>query len=168
MDHYIWKPATTLTFYITYKEKLDEIYETYANEVERTENSGGTLILPSVVIDGVSVHLEFTDVLVTPHNLRSDVFQPDVLTAIDVIMSLGDQGLLNYTLQWYYFVGDARVVTNYWVESINEDETRGTCGFVYDTGSLEYYGFNGNHIHLPADVNILNSPEYMRWFWICA
>ena len=103
----------------------------------------------------------------TPHNLRNDTFQPGVLTAIDVIMSLGDMGLINYTLQWYDEVGAARVVKNFWVESINEDATTGTCGFVYDTGSLEFYGFLGNHIHLPADVLVLNSPEYMRWFWIC-
>lgn len=167
MDHYLWKPGTRLEFRKTNDFRLARIYETYVAEVERTRNSTGTFILPSITIDGLTIDLTFTNVSVTPHNLRNDTLQPGVLTAIDVIMSLGDLGLINYTLQWYDDIGQARVVKNYWVESINEDATVGTCGFVYDTGSMEYYGFGGNHIHLPADVRVLNSPEYMRWFWIC-
>lgn len=104
---------------------------------------------------------------VTPHNLRPDVFQRDVVTAIDVILSLGDQGKLNYTLQWYESIGSARVVKNYWVESINGDEAEGRCGFVHEEGRLQGLDFGGNHIHLPADVKVLNSPDYAWWFYIC-
>jgi len=51
------------------------------------------------------------------------------------------------------------------VDGINEDEAHGTCGFVYEAGSekLRY----GNHIHIPSDYRIINSPEYEEWFWIC-
>jgi succinate dehydrogenase/fumarate reductase cytochrome b subunit len=167
MDHYLWKPGTRVKFYTTEEEKLEGIYATFAADVERTKNTTGTFILPVIEIDGFRVDLTFHDVPVTPHNLRNDTFQPGVLTAIDVIMSLGDLGLINYTLQWYDAIGQAKVVRNYWVERINEDKAAGTCGFVYDTGSLEFHGFLGNHIHLPADVRVLNSPEYMQWFWIC-
>jgi succinate dehydrogenase/fumarate reductase cytochrome b subunit len=167
MDHYLWKNGTRLEFFTTSEERLERIYESFVAEVERSKNSTDTFILPEITIRGNSFDLLFTDVPVTPHNLRNDTFQPGVLTAIDVIMSLGDLGLINYTLQWYDDLGSARVVKNYWVESINEDAAIGTCGFVYDTGSIGYYGFGGNHIHLPADVRVLNSPEYMRWFWIC-
>ena len=167
MDHFIWKPGTDLEIIRTGEERLERIYQTYRNEVERTNNITGTFILPSITIDGLTFKTEFTDVPVTPHNIRNGTLQPGVLTAIDVILSLGDLGLINYTLQWYEEIGQAKVVNSYWVESINEDATVGTCGFVYDTGSQGYYGFAGNHIHLPADVRVLNSPDYMRWFWIC-
>ncbi|MHA2353254.1 MAG: hypothetical protein ACXABX_09060 [Candidatus Thorarchaeota archaeon] len=167
MDHYLWKPGTRLKFYTTSEEKLERIYESFVAEVERSKNRTGTFILPEITIRGNSFNILFTEVPVTPHNLRNDTLQPGVLTAIDVIMSLGDLGLINYTLQWYDDLGSARVVKNYWVDSINEDAAIGTCGFVYDTGSIGYYGFGGNHIHLPADMRVLNSPEYMRWFWIC-
>ena len=40
-------------------------------------------------------------------------------------------------------------------------------GFVYEAGSLYYVGFRGNHIHLPSDFRILNSPYYVEFFWIC-
>jgi succinate dehydrogenase/fumarate reductase cytochrome b subunit len=167
MDHYIWKPGTTLRFFMTGKERLDSIYQTYVEEVQRLADNGGVTILSEITIDGINTFVSFQDIVVTPHNLRNDTFQDGVLTAIDVIMTLGDLGLIDYELKWYEAVGRARVVKNYWVESINNQTTTGTCGFVYDTGSLVYRGFNGNHIHLPSDANVLNSPEYMRWFWIC-
>jgi hypothetical protein len=167
MDHYHWKPGTTLSFYHAGERSINRIHETYAEEVQRLADNGGVTILPEITIDGRSSFVSFQNVVVTPHNLRNDTFQDGVITAIDVIMTLGDQGLIDYELQWYDAVGRATVIRNYWVESINNQTTTGTCGFVYDTGSQEFHGFAGNHIHLPSDVNVLNSPDYMRWFWIC-
>ena len=167
MDHYHWKPGTRLSFYIVDERNIDRIHETYAEEVQRLADNGGVTILPEVTIDGRLNFASFQNVVVNAHNLRNDTFQDGVITAIDVIMTLGDLGLIDYELKWYDRVGGARVVRNYWVESINNETTAGTCGFVYDTGSLEFHGFAGNHIHPPSDVNVLNSPDYMRWFWIC-
>ena len=28
-------------------------------------------------------------------------------------------------------------------------------------------GAHGNHIHIPSDLRIINSPEYVEFFWIC-
>ena len=56
---------------------------------------------------------------------------------------------------------------SYWIEAINDDTSVGRCGFVYEEGSNRYQGFNGNHIHIPSDSRVLNSPEYVEWFWIC-
>ena len=52
-------------------------------------------------------------------------------------------------------------------KDINDDKSQGRCGFVYEEGSNEFRRFDGNHIHIPSDYRILNSPEYMEWFWIC-
>jgi hypothetical protein len=95
------------------------------------------------------------------------MFQDVVITAMDVIMTLGDNGLISYDLQWYNSIGSAGIVQDYFVERINDDESFGRCGFVYEEGSNKYSGFKGNHIHIPADIRVLNSPEYMEWFWIC-
>ena len=56
-------------------------------------------------------------------------------------------------------------ILNYFVDGINNDISYGTCGFVYESGSerLSY----GNHIHIPSDYRVINSPEYVEWFWIC-
>jgi hypothetical protein len=31
----------------------------------------------------------------------------------------------------------------------------------------DFSGFSGSHIHIPADVRMILSPEYELWFWIC-
>lgn len=61
----------------------------------------------------------FEDVDVTAHNLRSDVLGEGVITAMDVILSLGDQDEITYELKWYESIGTARLVKNYWVEAID-------------------------------------------------
>jgi hypothetical protein len=167
MDHYPWKEDTELVFYKPDSSFINGIFETFREEVTRLEENGGEVIIPEVLISGgrISMHLE--DVVVTPHNLRSDVFQDGVITAIDVIISLADQGNLTYELKWYDSIGDASVVRSYWVDTINGKDSYGTCGWVYESGSWTFRGFIGNHIHLPSDVRILNSPEYVEWFWIC-
>lgn len=82
-------------------------------------------------------------------------------------MSLADEGEITYQLQWYESIGTASIVKNYWVEAINDDVAYGTCGFVYESGSYLFKFFKGNHIHLPSDARVINSPEYVEFFWIC-
>jgi hypothetical protein len=145
---------------------LLNIYDTFKEEVLRLNANNGTIIIPSVEINSPTNNLNFMDVEVNSHNLRNDMFQDGVITAIDVIMSLGDQDSLTYILNWYTTIGTAEV-KNYYVDGINQDKARGTCGFVYEAGDLDYYGFSGNHIHIPADIRIITSPEYELWFYIC-
>ena len=57
------------------------------------------------------------------------------------------------------------IAADYWVDAINEDKAYGRSGFVYEAGSLRYQFSSGNHIHLPSDARILNSPEYVKYFW---
>ncbi|MHA2081935.1 MAG: hypothetical protein ACW99H_12405, partial [Candidatus Thorarchaeota archaeon] len=47
MDHYVWKPETSLKFIRINKDRLDTIYRSYAEEVARTEIGGGQLVIPS-------------------------------------------------------------------------------------------------------------------------
>lgn len=61
----------------------------------------------------------------------------------------------------------ARLVKNYWVESINGDSASGRCGFVHEEGSVSNMNRDGNHIHLPSGIKALTSPEYAWWFYIC-
>ena len=83
-------------------------------------------------------------------------FIENVTTALDVIMSLGDLGQLTYVLKWYDSIGTAETVRSYWVESIDSDSAYARCGFVYESGSIR---FNySNHIHIPTDIRVLNSP----------
>ena len=166
-DHYPWKDGTTLHFSRTDPEDLEGIYSVFREEVKRRKENNGRLTIPKVVIIGRYDKKEFENVEVTPHNLRGDIFKEGVITAIDVILSLGDQDEITYKLKWYESIGSARIVKDYWVEAIDDDESHGRCGFVYEAGASRYKGFTGNHIHLPSDIRVLNSPEYVLFFWIC-
>ena len=131
------------------------------------QENEGKIIIPTVYITGRTFGETFYDVEVTAHNLRNDVFQDGIITAIDVVLSLGDIGSIEYDLQWYESIGTAEIVKNYWVEGINGDISKGRCGFVYESGDEDMVGSQGNHIHLPSDTRVLNSPEYVWYFWIC-
>jgi hypothetical protein len=166
-DHYPWKDGSVLYFFKVQSSRLELTYSIFREEIARLNINDGKIVIPRVIINGPSVKEEFLDVVVSPHNLRNDTFQDGVITAIDVILSLGDEGKLEYGLKWYESIGTARIVKNYWVESIGDDVASGRCGFVYESGDLDLQGFAGNHIHLPSDSRVLNSPEYVLFFWIC-
>ncbi|UCH72060.1 MAG: hypothetical protein JSW62_00485 [Thermoplasmatales archaeon] len=166
MDHYPWKDRSNLSFYKANPSRLNEIYSIFRDEVTRRKSNDGKLIIPKVIIRGQKSTKEFNDVEVMPHNVRYDLFKKDLTTALDAIMSLGDQGKIKYELKWMESIGRAEVVKNYWVWGIDDDIEQNRCGFVYEAGSVNHR-FSGNHIHLPTDSRILNSPEYMEFFWIC-
>ena len=167
MDHYPWKDGAYLTFFETTPERVDETHSYFQKELERLRENNGEVVIPIVYISGILDTWQFENVTVTPHNLRSDMFQEGTITAIDVILSMGDQGLVNYTLQWYQSIGGARIVKSYWVEDLMGDRSDGRCGFVHEEGNVLRINRVGNHIHLPADVKVLNSPDYAWWFYIC-
>ena len=167
MDHYPYKDKMYIRIFEDDKVMIDRVHKVFSEEIQRKEQNGGTVIIPTVIIRGPRNDLRFTNVTVKPHNLRNDTFQDGVITAIDVILSLGDDQKLSYDLQWFDSIGTAGVVRSYWVSRINEDRMRGRCGFVYEAGSWSYEGFRGNHIHIPSDFRVINSPEYEEWFWIC-
>ncbi len=167
MDHYLIKEKTSIEIIQKEASYINQIYDVYREEIERLNENQGKIIIPEVIIEGKTDTIQFTDVEVQPHNLRSDIFQPDVITAIDVILTLGDEGNISYDLQWYDTVGTAGIVRSYYVQRIDDDESYDRCGFVYEEGSYLFEGFQGNHVHILSDIRVINSPEYEKWFWIC-
>lgn len=165
MDHFPVKDRTTIRILREDDQRLQRRYEVFREETARRTRPD-RIVIPEVLIRGPTANLSFENVEVTGHNLRKDTLQPGVITAVDVIMSLAEQGKLTYDLLWREnIIGN--LVKNYWVERIDEDEAYGGCGFVYEAGSLKFRGFSGNHIHIPTDIRVLNSPEYVEFFWIC-
>jgi hypothetical protein len=168
MDQYPYKRGTTLRIKREGADRMQELAQTFRDEVARLEAHGGQTIVPEVRIDSPRDNLRFTDVLVTPHDTRTDMLQPATLTGLDIILSLQDQGQLSdVRLTWYNRIGRADPVETYFVERINDAVASGKCGFVYEAGPTRYAGFRGNHVHIPSDVRVIVAPEYSRWFWIC-
>jgi PKD repeat protein len=164
MDHYPYKDKTTTHLFREDPSRISKIHSYFKEEVDRVEANDGKVIIPKVTLRLRSKTLTFTNVEVTAHNLRNDTFQDGVITAIDVILSLADQEEITYKLTWYEKIGQAEIL-NYFVDGINDNIAHGTCGFVYEEGSEKLRW--GNHIHIPSDYRIINSPEYEEWFWIC-
>ena len=170
MDMYPYKDGTHVQMYKEEREgRMADIYRTFREEVTRWEQNGGQVVLPEVKIQNpVRRDLIFRDVVVAVHDVRTDVLQPGVVTALDVLLSLAEQGeLARLKLTWYERIGSADPVDSYWVEQIDGDEAYSSCGFVYETGPQQFSGFRGSHIHIPSDVRAIVSPEYAFWFWIC-
>jgi hypothetical protein len=166
IDHFPYKPKMYIELFTTSSSAIQFRYNTFKEEIIRLTNNNSTIIIPDIYIRSPTNNLHFQNVEVTPYNTRDDFFQDGVITAIDAIMSLGDQGLLTYKLNWYTTIGLAEV-KNYYIDGINSDNAYGKCGFVYEVGDTIFSGFTGNHIHIPSDIRILTSPEYEEWFWIC-
>ncbi len=167
MDHYPYKDNMSLRIVRESGSRLESIYETYRDEIRRKEENDGKIIVPEVIITGTQETLVFENVEVKAHDLRSDMFQPGVITAIDTILTLGEEEKISYDLRWYESIGSADVVQSYWVERINNDQSHLRCGFVYEAGDWEFELFRGNHVHIPSDIRVINSPEYVMYFWIC-
>ncbi|MGD9029785.1 MAG: hypothetical protein PVG25_08210 [Anaerolineae bacterium] len=168
MDMYPYKNSMRIRLDRENEDRLEAIYRSFREEVDRLKANGGQVVIPDVRVRAPSDRLAFQDVIVTPHNVRGDVLQSGVVTGLDALISLAEQGKLpELKLTWYERIAGANPVDSYWVEKISQDSAVGGCGFVYETGPKSFAGFSGTHIHIPADVRVTVSPEYALWFWIC-
>ena len=167
MDFYPWKPGTTLLVTQVEQSHIDHIYSTFQEEVSNLAVNNGTVIVPVVTITGRTFSQEFYNITVSAHNLRNDTFQNGIITALDIIMSLGDLGDITYELNWYESFRGSFYVHSYFVEKINADETIGRCGFLYEVGDNDFKTPGPNYIFLASDERVLISPEYLRFFWDC-
>ncbi|MHA2397396.1 MAG: hypothetical protein ACXADU_00725 [Promethearchaeota archaeon] len=167
IDHFPWKPGTTLIMYEESPSHLNHMYSTFAQETVRLATNNGTIVIPTVTINGSSFDLEFYNITVTAHDMRNDVFQNGTITALDVIMTLGDLGYLTYELKFFTTLQTAGYIYTYFVQKINSDETVGRCGFLYEVGDTDFKFPGPNYIFIGADTRILTSPEYLRFFWGC-
>ncbi len=174
MDHYPYKARMFIKLYqLSDLGLLNRIYSVHKEEVERLEQNGGNVIIPTVTIRGgvnaARDEINYRNVVITAHNLRNDTFQDGVITALDVLLTLGDQGRLSYKLEWFDYIGTSKVGNYFVVELLDDTMLFGRCGYVYEEGSHKFEGrYGGNHIHIPSDIRVLNSPEYELWYWRCA
>ena len=175
MDQYLVKDETTIRFFQERTDRRETLYQEFREEVERLEANDGRVVISRVIIEGPrrrpSVVLE--DVVVRAHDTRSDLYTPGTMTALDILLSLGEQGHLDWLgLRWYEWIFTSDPVDHYFVEEVQagdvlDAQAYGTCGFVDEVGSSASPGFSGSHIHIPTDVRVLVSPEYALWFSIC-
>lgn len=178
MDHYPVKDGMRILLYLERPDRLAAIHTSFRDEVARLAANGGQVVIPEVVIRARRETLTFRDVPATAHNARSDVFQPGVVTALDVLLSLGELGHLSgLRLTWRVRVGEIEPVESYYVDWIAgadfSVEAVSPCAFMYDVGAEILAAFKPPHghvagqVHLALDLHVLTSPEHVRWLLVC-
>jgi hypothetical protein len=170
MDMYPYKDGTSIRMRRHAEEYVGRLYNSFAEEIMRKSLNQGRTVIPEVRIGSVV----YQDVPISAHDARTDMLQPGTITALDVLLSLGDQKKINQVkLTWYGSLGEADPMDSFLVEQIDDgdglfdrESSPSTGGWVYEIGSLDFPGFQGSHIHIPSDVRTIVSPEYMTWYWL--
>ena len=178
LDEFPVKDGMNIIVYLENPARLDAVYGHFREEVDRRAANGGVVIIPLVTLLSSTATAEFHDVAVTAHDARSDVFQAGVITMLDVLLSLGEQGALTELgLDWREQDGDILIVDGYYVVSVQAEgfapETTGSCVLTHQISGetiaefLSPHTHTMSHIHLTADLEVLVSPESVEWLWIC-
>jgi hypothetical protein len=179
MDLYPMKDGTSLYVYLEDPARLAAIEAGFREEVALRSEHGGQIIVPVVTIKGPRATTTFENVLVTSHNVRPDLFQPGVITVLDVLLSLGEQGkIASLDLAWHAEVDGVANVNHYMVDWIGIPDVLGekssTCGYMDQAATEGVRGYLTPHshattkIHISSDVEVLVSPGFVEWQWVCA
>ena len=171
MDTLPYKDGLRLVVFQDTTERIAQFYAAFLAEVERSKRNGGKIIIPEVRVrtKGRGVK-RFENVPVRAFNLRSDMYQHGVVTALDIPLSIAEQGKTTADVTWVDKIGRA-TVESYYVTRIGEDTQEGMAGFYYNLGEnaiagIRIRGFGNNRVHINADLRVLCSPEYAEWRWI--
>jgi hypothetical protein len=179
IDAYPVKDGASIYVYLEDPARLAAIEASFREEVALRQAHNGQVIVPLVTIKGPRSTITFSDVLVTAHDARPDVFQPGVITALDVLLSLGAQGkIAGLDLTWHTTVAGVPGVNHYMVDWISAPDLLGqqdsSCGYMDEAATEGLRGFLTPHshatteIHLSSDLEVLVSPGYVEWQWLCA
>lgn len=179
MDAYPLKDGAAVYLYLEDPARLAAIQASFRDEVARRAANGGRIVVPTVSIKGPRSTVTFQDVVVTAHDSRPDVFKPGVVTALDVLLSLGEQGkIAGLDLTWHAMLGEVENVNHYMVDWIALPDVLGEpdalCGYMDEAATEGLRPFLTPHshattkIHLSSDLEALVSPQYVEWQWLCA
>jgi len=191
-DELLWRPGVWIR--VVSGENLAEIRSEYLEEIERESASGHMIPSVQISVNATpyrnnplgsgrirSVQRQFRDVQVTAHNTRSigypspnaRPFQPGVTTALDVLLSLKDQGHLDLvtTVHYSYFGQnyiDSQYVVALGFPGLGTAHSSGYHGFIYVTenGSANRLPNNAdNKLHVTSDILVIHAPDFATWQW---
>ncbi len=172
MDCHPYKDWMVIRVYPVPATRVEELHAVFRQEVQRIEANGGKTVVPVVTISVPGrLKREFKNVEVRPHGLRSDVFQDQVVTVADVMLSLAEQGKLTLDLDWLGTIGRT-LVQGYYFTRFDDVLAQGRAGFTYSAGENAFRSrrglhgrFGNNMFHMTADIRVVVCPEYVAWRW---
>jgi hypothetical protein len=191
-DELLWQPGAWIR--LTMGDDLPALKREFREEIARERQFGH--IVPQVQISispsnyhgnppeshRISYVRNFTDVAVTAHNLRAAggdslyrmPFRAGVVTALDLLLSLQDQGEIDMVGTAYFTHLAGKVMESYRVRSLGFPDkglahASGKQGFVYTTGNGRanqlVNGADGKQ-HVHSDIHVIHAPDFTRWRWI--
>ena len=168
MDTHPYKNWMTIAVYRVPEERVCELRDAWGQEVRRLKANADRVLVPEVTLRTRQQDLRFTDVRVTAHDLRCDLFQPGTITAADIMLSLADRGDLSVELTWCEMIGSA-LQQGYYFTRFNDERAGWRTGFTYQVGERRFEGrqprFSNNWLHMSCDIRAVLSPEHMHWAW---
>ena len=190
-DEALWRPGVWIK--VVEGEDLNGLKQEYFEEIQRETNRGH--LIPSVRINinpsdykgnpleshRITVSRDFQDVLVTPHNVRSfgypssdpKPFQPGVVTSLDILLSLQDQGKLDLVTSVFYTYFAQKYIHSHYVVAmgfpgVGTAHSSGRQGFVYTTNNGSYNNLPNNadrKFHMTSDICVVHAPDFSYWRW---
>lgn len=191
-DEALWRPGVWIRVSMN-TDSIDALKREYLEEIVRERSSGH--VIPSVTISinpssyqgnppgsgRITVSRTYNNVSVTPHNLRSTgattpytkPFQPGVVTSMDVLLSLKDQGKLDLVTGVFYSYFAQHYIDSYYVvelgfPGVGVAHSSGRQGFVYVTenGAPNRLPNGANNLlHMTSDINVVHAPDFSQWRW---
>lgn len=178
---------------MTEGENIPELQAAFRREIWREATQGH--VIPSVRIrinpsnfqgnpEGsgrVTVSREFQNVRVTPHDWRAEgasdptpkPFRTGVVTSLDILLSLRDQGELDLVTGVFYTHFAGHYIHSYYVVALGFPDVgtahaSGRQGFVYTTENgapgLLPNGADAK-MHITSDIHVVHAPDFSYWRW---
>jgi len=190
-DELLWRPGVWLK--VVQGEDVDSLKAEFLEEINR-EKAGGHIV-PRVQITinaspyrgnpagsgRIAVTRSFQNVVVIAHGYRSTgtstpyskPFQPGVVTAMDVLLSLQDEGQLDLVTGMFYSYFSGHYIDSYYVVAlgfpgIGISHASGRQGFTCTTengtpGRLPNQADRKQHV--TSDILVIHAPDFASWQW---
>ncbi|MBM3295238.1 MAG: carboxypeptidase regulatory-like domain-containing protein [Candidatus Aminicenantes bacterium] len=190
-DEALWRPGVWIK--VVAGEAVEDLKAEFVEEISRERHRGH--IVPDVRISlnpsnylgnppgsgRVTVSRVFADVEVRPHGWRSagrpspvsKPFQPGVVTSLDILLSLQDEGALDLVTGMFYTFFAGHYIDSYYVTAlgfpgVGTAHASGRQGFIYTTenGAPGRLPNNADgKLHIMSDIHVIHAPDFSSWRW---
>ncbi|QIZ76106.1 hypothetical protein [Ferrimonas lipolytica] len=117
MDTFWVREATEMRFLVHDEVMTNRRHWIWQREQDRTAANNGKFIVPLFMHIDLNpengVEVVANNIEVTAYNVRSDVFQPGVITAMDVWMSLAEQQEMDIRFSWWPVMNTGAIVNSF-------------------------------------------------------
>jgi len=190
-DEALWRPGVWIK--VVAGEDVEALKAEFMEEVARERVQGH--VVPDVRISlnpsnyrgnptdsgRITVSRGFTNVRVRPHDWRTTgypspapkPFRPGVVTSLDILLSLQDEGALDLVAGMFYTFFAGHYIDSYYVAAmgfpgVGMAHASGRQGFIYTTEN----GIPGRlpnnadaKLHITSDIHVIHAPDFSSWRW---